>query len=114
MQAQKERRIPHLRHLVEMISDEATFDDGEALRDILVDFDLLDWEGDDRGGYIAEIDDRLWSTLVGKALSMSEDEDDDSCDMCGSAFATAFEQGGSWHTLCDDCEERTRPEEVAR
>lgn len=47
-------------------------------------------------------------------LLSSEDSDDvadGTCDLCGDLGATSFEQAGAWHTLCDDCEERTRPDE---
>jgi hypothetical protein len=58
-------KIHNLTYLAEMMGDETTEQEAEAMRDLLVERNLLEWIGD--YGIMVDIDDDEWFSLIVEA-----------------------------------------------
>jgi hypothetical protein len=61
-------RVWNLGYLAEMIGD-ADESQAAAMRDLLVDADLLTWTSDRDGGTLADVSDDVWVTLAKTAIT---------------------------------------------
>lgn len=64
-------RIRSIGYLAEMMGSETTSAEAVAMRDLLIDADMLDWTHDTTGGTLYDISDADWDTYVAAAIADS-------------------------------------------
>lgn len=62
-------RIRSIGDLAEMMGSETTTAEAEAMRDLLIDADMLDWTHDTSGGTLNDISDADWDTYLAAAIA---------------------------------------------
>lgn len=62
-------RIRSIDDLAEMMGSETTVAEAVAMRDLLIDADILDWTHDTVGGTLNDISDADWNTHLAAAIA---------------------------------------------
>lgn len=63
-------RVWSIGYLAEMMGQETTTEEAEAMRDLLVEAKFLDWASDGNGGLLYPIADTDWDHLLAEAVAV--------------------------------------------